>query len=689
MPRETVLTPEGLEDLKAKLENLSTVRRREVAERIKEAREFGDISENSEYDDAKNEQMMLEKQIAEIEERLRSARIIDEGDVSTDVVSVGSTVHVKDQKTDKSVKYRIVGSSEANPSEQKLSNESPVGKALLGRKRGETVKVPVPARPGPPAEDHARSKPLSLRRVSAPDDDRRTKLERLREQGVEPFPHVFEGVVPAAEVHAAHDDLADGEETDAAYRIAGRLAARRGHGGAAFLDVVDRSGRLQVHAKRDVLGEESFERLTECDLGDLIGVDGTAFKSRRGELTLRATDWTLLAKSLRAPPEKFHGLEDVETRYRHRELDLIANEESRELFILRSRIVSAVRRWLDERGFLEVETPILQPLYGGALARPFVTHHNVLDRDLYLRIADELYLKRLIVGGLEKVYEIGKDFRNEGVSHKHNPEFTMLEWYEAHADYTRIAQELEELVSFVAGEVGYEGELDFSTPWRRDHPARGDQGAVGRGHRHRRPARRGHVGQARGRPALQARRAHAHPADLHPRLPQGAVAVRQGPPLRAGAGRAVRVLRRRDRVRQRVQRAERPRRAAGPLRGPARGGRRRVTALRRGLRARAGARDASDRGDRHRHRPAGHAAEREGLDPRGRALPGDALLAPVRRCRTWRSGQSCASPCRSERSFCAPRDRQANRHALLDSIHGAGHARTLIPGGESADRLGT
>ena len=303
--------------------------------------------------------------------------------------------------------------------------------------------------------------------MSAPDDDRRAKLERLREQGIDPFPHAYESVSPASAVHEAHSGLEDGEETDDAYRIAGRLAARRGHGGAAFLDVVDRSGRLQVHAKRDVLGEESFERLTECDLGDLIGVDGTAFKSRRGELTLKATDWTLLAKSLRAPPEKFHGLEDVETRYRHRELDLIANEESRELFILRSRIVSAVRRWLDERGFLEVETPILQPLYGGALARPFVTHHNVLDRDLYLRIADELYLKRLIVGGLEKVYEIGKDFRNEGVSHKHNPEFTMLEWYEAHADYTQIAQELEELVSFVAGEVGYEGELDFSTPWRR------------------------------------------------------------------------------------------------------------------------------------------------------------------------------------------------------------------------------
>jgi lysyl-tRNA synthetase, class II len=300
-----------------------------------------------------------------------------------------------------------------------------------------------------------------------PLDDRREKLQRLREQGIEAYPHEFKGVVPVASVHEAHADLADGDETDASYRIAGRLAARRGHGGAAFLDVVDRSGRLQVHARKDVLGEESFEKLTSLDLGDLIGVDGTAFRSRRGELSLRATGWTLLAKSLRAPPEKYHGLEDVETRYRHRELDLMANEETRELFVLRTRVVSAVRRWLDERGFLEVETPILQPLYGGALSRPFVTHHNALNRDLYLRIADELYLKRLIVGGLERVYEIGKDFRNEGLSPKHNPEFTMLEWYEAYADYTDIAGELEQLVSFVATEVGYEGPLDFKPPWPR------------------------------------------------------------------------------------------------------------------------------------------------------------------------------------------------------------------------------
>jgi lysyl-tRNA synthetase, class II len=298
-------------------------------------------------------------------------------------------------------------------------------------------------------------------------DDRRAKLERLREQGIDPFPHEFGGVIPIAEVHAAHDGLEAGDETDSAYRLAGRLAARRGHGGAAFLDLVDRSGKLQLHAKRDVLGGESFDLLTSLDIGDLIGVDGTAFKSRRGELTLLVRGWELLAKSLREVPKEYYGIQDIETRYRHREVDLLANEESRELFILRSKVVRAIRRWLDDRGFLEVETPVLQPLYGGALARPFVTHHNELDRDLYLRIADELYLKRLIVGGLERVYEIGKDFRNEGVSHKHNPEFTMLEWYEAYADYADIAARLEELISHVAAEVGYDGPIDFTPPWRR------------------------------------------------------------------------------------------------------------------------------------------------------------------------------------------------------------------------------
>ena len=299
-------------------------------------------------------------------------------------------------------------------------------------------------------------------------DDRRAKLERLREQGIDPFPHEFDGRDPIADVHAAHDGLEDGEETDAAYRIAGRMTARRGHGGAAFIDLVDRSGKLQVHAKRDVLGEESLRApdLARPGRPDRRGRHRLQVPAGRA-VSLQGDGLDAARQVAAAPPEKFHGLEDVETRYRHRELDLIANEEIRELFILRSKVVRAIRRWLDERGFLEVETPILQPLYGGALARPFTTHHNALDRDFFLRIADELYLKRLIVGGLERVYEIGKDFRNEGISHKHNPEFTMLEWYEAYADYVDIAARLEELIAYVAKEVGYDGPIDFSAPWRR------------------------------------------------------------------------------------------------------------------------------------------------------------------------------------------------------------------------------
>ncbi|HWE33776.1 MAG TPA: lysine--tRNA ligase [Solirubrobacteraceae bacterium] len=298
--------------------------------------------------------------------------------------------------------------------------------------------------------------------------DRRRKLEALRQAGVDPFPHEFDAVEPIAAVREAHAGLAPGDETDAAHRVAGRLAARRGQGKMAFLDLVDRSGRIQLQARVDELGEAGMERLLSFDLGDLVGVDGVAFMSRRGELTLRVSEFTLLAKSLRPPPEKHHGLSDVETRYRHREVDLIANPEVRELFIVRARVVSAVRTFLDGEGFIEVETPVLQPLYGGAAARPFVTHHNALDRDFYLRIATELYLKRLIVGGLERVYEIGKDFRNEGVDTTHNPEFTMLEFYEAYADYLDIAAQCERLISFVASAIGYSGELNFAPPWKRE-----------------------------------------------------------------------------------------------------------------------------------------------------------------------------------------------------------------------------
>ncbi|HEX4363265.1 MAG TPA: lysine--tRNA ligase [Solirubrobacteraceae bacterium] len=297
---------------------------------------------------------------------------------------------------------------------------------------------------------------------------RRAKLDKLRADGIDPFPHEFPGVEPVADVLAAHADLQDGEETRARHRVAGRLAARRGQGKMAFLDLVDRSGRLQLQARVDVLGAEAHERLlTQVDLGDIIGVDGTALRTKRGEISLRIDDFTVLAKSLRPPPEKHHGLQDVETRFRRRELDLMANEDARELFIARAKVITTVRRELDDAGFIEVETPVLQPLYGGALARPFTTHHNALDRTLYLRIATELYLKRCIVGGLERVYELGKDFRNEGLSTKHNPEFTMVEFYEAYADYNDVADRLEALVRSVAAQVGSIGPIDFEQPWRR------------------------------------------------------------------------------------------------------------------------------------------------------------------------------------------------------------------------------
>ncbi len=303
--------------------------------------------------------------------------------------------------------------------------------------------------------------------------ERRAKLARLREAGIEPFPHDFPNRVEIAAVRTKHDELEAGEETDASYRIAGRIAANRDMGKVAFLDLVDRSGRIQLQSRSADL-DEAHGALVGLDLGDIVGIDGTAFKSRRGELTLRVTGWTLLAKSLRPPADKWSGLEDVDIRYRHREQDLIANPEVRERFLLRARMIAETRRWLDREGFVEVETPVLQPIYGGALARPFVTHHNDLDRNLYLRIATELYLKRLVVGGIERVYELGKDFRNEGVSFKHNPEFTMLEWYEAYTDYSDAAERLEGLVSHVAhaaiGTTTVERDgarIELAPPWKR------------------------------------------------------------------------------------------------------------------------------------------------------------------------------------------------------------------------------
>jgi lysyl-tRNA synthetase class 2 len=269
-------------------------------------------------------------------------------------------------------------------------------------------------------------------------------------------------------VRAEAEALAPGEEGAESRRLAGRVLGRRGHGKLVFLDLVDRSGQIQLLCAADRTGQ------VELDLGDVIGVVGKASKTRRGEPSLAVDELVLLAKTAKPLPDTYHGLVDAETRYRKRYLDLLVNEDSRRDFALRSAIVASIRRNLDAAGFIEVETPALQPRYGGAFAEPFVTHSKALDTDLYLRIATELYLKRLIVGGLEKVYELGKDFRNEGISYKHQPEFTMLEWYEAYADYTDTMERIENLIATVAQEstgttrASFRGfKVDLTPPWRR------------------------------------------------------------------------------------------------------------------------------------------------------------------------------------------------------------------------------
>ena len=304
---------------------------------------------------------------------------------------------------------------------------------------------------------------------------RRKKLQELRERGIDPYPNDFRPDHTTAEVHARLSALGEGELARAApLSIAGRVMALRDFGKAGFLQVQDRAGRLQVHARRDRLGDQGFQVYRLLDLGDVIGVAGRPFRTRTGELTLEATELRLLAKALRPLPEKWHGLQDVETRYRQRYLDLIVNPEARRIFEVRARAVRYLRDFLVARGYLEVETPMMQPIAGGAAARPFVTHHNALDVDLYLRIAPELYLKRLVVGGYERVFELSRVFRNEGVSTRHNPEFTMLEFYQAHATYEDLMALTEEMLVGLAHEVAggttlqYGGEaIDLARPWPR------------------------------------------------------------------------------------------------------------------------------------------------------------------------------------------------------------------------------
>ena len=305
---------------------------------------------------------------------------------------------------------------------------------------------------------------------------RLAKAERLRSEGVDPYPFAFPDRTPIAEILAAHDPaaLGEGEHAEHRYRIAGRVTGQRGHGRTSFLDVRDLSGTIQAYARADALGEEAFDRVEDLDIGDLVGVEGDLYVTKRGQLALAVRECVLLAKALRDPPDLFHGIADPEVRYRQRELDLMANERSREIFLMRAKVVAAIREYLNERGYVELETPVLQRMTGGAAARPFKTHHHALDRHLYLRIATELYLKRAIVGGFENVYELGKFFRNEGMSPQHNPEFTMLEWFVSGVDYAGVMDVAEGIVGHVAERVlgttvvERDGvEIDLAPPWPR------------------------------------------------------------------------------------------------------------------------------------------------------------------------------------------------------------------------------
>lgn len=284
---------------------------------------------------------------------------------------------------------------------------------------------------------------------------RREKLHNLREQGIDPFGKRFERTNSTTDLVSLYGEFSkeELEEKEITVSIAGRIMTKRGKGKAGFAHIQDLQGQVQIYVRKDTVGDEEYELFTTADLGDLVGIEGKVFKTNVGELSVKAIGFTLLTKSLRPLPDKYHGLKDVEQRYRQRYLDLITSMESRETFVTRSKIIREMRRYLDDNGYLEVETPMMHAIAGGASARPFTTHHNALDMELYMRIAIELHLKRLIVGGLEKVYEIGRVFRNEGVSTRHNPEFTMIELYEAYADYNDIMKLTENMVAHIAKKV--------------------------------------------------------------------------------------------------------------------------------------------------------------------------------------------------------------------------------------------
>jgi len=306
--------------------------------------------------------------------------------------------------------------------------------------------------------------------------EKRKKLHALREMGLDPYPHNYDRNSSLGQIREDFESQLEAGDIreESVFKVAGRLMTRRPMGKAAFFNIQDQSGSLQCYLKKAELSEQDLIAYENIDIGDIIGIEGFVFKTKKGELSLHTQKFTILCKTLEPLPEKYHGIQDVELKYRHRHLDLIMDPQSRKVFETRSKIIAEIRSYLNGEGFLEVETPVLQPLYGGAAAHPFQTHHRALDMTLYLKISPELYLKRLIVGGFEKVYEVNKNFRNEGIDRTHNPEFTMLEWYEAYTDYEDQMRRFENLIAHLAVKVTgsttveYQGEtIEFAAPWKR------------------------------------------------------------------------------------------------------------------------------------------------------------------------------------------------------------------------------
>ena len=442
------------------------------------------MGENAEYETAMNELAFLEGRVQELEAMIQNAVIIPNHKTAkgrSTIVGMGSIVKVESAQAKRPTTYTIVGSAEASPSDGRISNESPIGKALIGKKVGDEVEFAVPAgkqrlkvlqvrypslwsassgrhyRPFGGSSAEARwpePQALNGNAMTQRGDEllhsRQVKLAALRARGVDPYPPDFRRRHTTSQAVAKFEAAeAKGEERGPTTAVAGRIIRLRDMGRASFVDVEDSSGRIQLFLRANALGA-GYQLLEQLDLGDFVGARGTLIRTRMGEVSVEVSRVQVLAKAIRPPPDDYYGLHDQETRYRQRYLDLIANRPVHEVMRARSRIVSALRRYFDSKGFVEVETPVLVAVPAGAMAEPFVTQHHALDRRLYLRIATELNLKRLIVGGMDKVYEIGRVFRNEGIDRDHNPEFTLLESYEAYADYRTVMRTVEALVPFVA-----------------------------------------------------------------------------------------------------------------------------------------------------------------------------------------------------------------------------------------------